>query len=78
MTKNTASDDSKGVIFDRNIFIIKSTGGQNCNLYLNAIILSQIIKSSIMLLDNIYTTSITHDDPHLQSSYFYSTGYRCH
>jgi hypothetical protein len=33
------------------------------------------LESSIMLLENIYSTGITHDDCHLRSSYFYSTGY---
>jgi hypothetical protein len=32
-----------------------------------------LIVTSIMLLDNIYSTGITHDNCHLQSSYFYST-----
>jgi hypothetical protein len=33
-----------------------------------------INKLSIMLLENIYNTSITHDDHHLRLSYFYRTG----
>jgi len=32
-------------------------------------------ESSIMLLENIYSTYATHDDYHLRSSYFYSTGH---
>jgi len=31
-----------------------------------------LLESSIMLLENIY--SISHDDRHLEKSYFYSTG----
>ncbi len=31
---------------------------------------------SFMLLASIYSTGITHDDHHLRSSYFYSTGHR--
>ena len=34
-----------------------------------------LLESSVMLLENIYSTGITHDDSNLQSSYFYSTGY---
>jgi hypothetical protein len=34
------------------------------------------LESSIMLLENIFSTGITHDGRHLQSSYFYSTGHR--
>jgi hypothetical protein len=34
------------------------------------------LKSSIMLLENIYSMGITNDDCHLQSSYFYSIGHR--
>jgi len=30
---------------------------------------------SAMLLENIHSTSITHDNHHLWSSYFYSTGH---
>jgi hypothetical protein len=29
-----------------------------------------ILESSIMLLDNIYSTGVTYDDRHLLSSYF--------
>ncbi len=36
------------------------------------------LELSIMLLENIYSTGITHDDRHLQSSYFYSTGHHRH
>jgi hypothetical protein len=35
-----------------------------------------LLGSSIMLLENIYSTGITNDDCQLQSSYFYSTGHR--
>ena len=34
-----------------------------------------LLESLIMLLKNIYGTGVTHDDRHLQSSYFYSTGH---
>jgi len=34
-----------------------------------------ILELSIMLPENIYSTGITHDDRHLQLSYFYSTGH---
>ncbi len=33
-----------------------------------------LLESSIMLLENIYSTGATHDDHHFWSSYFYSTG----
>ncbi len=33
-----------------------------------------LLESSIMLLENIYTTGIPHGDCHLRSSYLYSTG----
>jgi hypothetical protein len=33
-------------------------------------------ESSTTLLENIYSTCVTHDDCHLQSSYFYSKGQR--
>ncbi len=29
-----------------------------------------------MLLENIYSTGVTHDDRHLRLSYLYSTGHR--
>ncbi len=32
-----------------------------------------LLEPSITLLKNIYSTSVTHADRHLQSSYFYST-----
>ncbi len=32
-------------------------------------------ETSIMLLENIHSTGITHDNCHLQSSYFYSTSF---
>jgi hypothetical protein len=35
-----------------------------------------LLESSIMLLQNIYSTDITHDDCHLRSSYFYSSGHK--
>jgi hypothetical protein len=34
-----------------------------------------LLELSIMLLENIYSTGVTHDNRHLQSSYFYSTGH---
>ncbi len=30
-------DDARGVIYDRRMFIILATGGQNSNLYLNVV-----------------------------------------
>ncbi len=38
------------------------------------IIILTTLEVSFVLLDNIYSTGITHDDHHLRSSYFYSTG----
>jgi hypothetical protein len=38
-------------------------------------VLFMLLELSIMLLENIYSTGITHDDIYLQSSCFYSTGY---
>jgi hypothetical protein len=38
----------------------------------------KLLESSIMLLENIYSTCITHDDRHVQLSYFYSTGHHRH
>jgi hypothetical protein len=35
-----------------------------------------LLESSIMHLENIYSTGVTHDDHHLQSSYLYSAGHR--
>jgi len=35
---------------------------------------SMLLESSIMLLQSIYSTSITHEDRHLRLSDFYSTG----
>jgi hypothetical protein len=35
-----------------------------------------ILELSLMLLDTIYSTGITHDDRHLHSSYFYSKDHR--
>jgi hypothetical protein len=35
----------------------------------------RLLESSIMLLVNIYSTGITHDNCHLRLSYFYSTGH---
>jgi hypothetical protein len=40
-----------------------------------AVILATLVVS-YMLLDIIYSTGITHDDHHLRSAYFYSTGHR--
>jgi hypothetical protein len=34
-----------------------------------------LLESLIMLLKNIYGTGVTHDDRHLRSLYFYSTGH---
>jgi len=39
------------------------------------IIIMKTLEVSFMLLENLYSTVITHDDRHLQSSYFYITGY---
>jgi hypothetical protein len=39
-------------------------------------VLFMLLESSVMLLENIYNTGITHDDRHLRLSYFYSTGQR--
>ncbi len=36
-----------------------------------------LLDSSITLLENIYSTGVTHDDCHLRSSYFYDTGPSC-
>ncbi len=36
----------------------------------------KLLVSSSMLLENIYSSGVTHDDHHLRSSYFYSTGQR--
>ncbi len=44
-----------------------------CTLYL--IKYGTLLESSIMLLSNIYSAGITHDDHPLQSSYYYSTGH---
>jgi hypothetical protein len=33
-----------------------------------------LLESSIMLLENIYSTSVTHDARHLRLSCFYRTG----
>ncbi len=33
------------------------------------------VEPLIMLLENIYSTGVTYDDCHIQSSYFYSTGH---
>jgi hypothetical protein len=35
-----------------------------------------LLVSLIMLLENIYSTGVNHNDHHLQASYFYSTGQR--
>ncbi len=48
----------------------------NCGVTLKTLEVSfMLLESSIMLLESIYSTGITHDDHHLQSSYFYSTGH---
>jgi hypothetical protein len=39
------------------------------------IVILMTLEVSFMLLEIIYSTCITHDDRHLQSSYFYSTGH---
>jgi hypothetical protein len=36
------------------------------------------LEPSIMLLENIFSSRVTHDDRHLRSSYFYSTGHMFH
>jgi hypothetical protein len=41
------------------------------------IVILTTLEVSFMLLENIYSTGITNDNRHLQSSDFYSTGYRC-
>jgi hypothetical protein len=38
------------------------------------IVIQMTLEVSFMLLENIYSTGITHDNCHLRSSYFYSTG----
>ncbi len=35
-----------------------------------------LLESSIKLLENIYSSGVTHDDCHLRMSYFYSTDHR--
>jgi hypothetical protein len=40
------------------------------------IIILTILEMSSIVLGNIYSTGITHDDHHLQLPYFYSTGHR--
>jgi hypothetical protein len=43
-----------------------------CHLWLSI----ELLESSIMLLDNIYSTGVTHDDRHITIKHFYSTGHR--
>ncbi len=38
------------------------------------ILITMTLEVSFMLLENIYSTGITHDDRHLPASYFYSIG----
>jgi hypothetical protein len=38
------------------------------------ILITMTLEVSFMLLENIYSTGITHDDHHLPSSYFYNIG----
>jgi hypothetical protein len=39
------------------------------------VIYATLLESSILLLENIYSTVITYDNCHLRWSYFYSTGH---
>jgi hypothetical protein len=40
------------------------------------IIILTTLEVSFMVLEHIYSTGVTHDDRHLLSSYFYSTGHK--
>jgi hypothetical protein len=39
------------------------------------IVIMATLEVSFMLLENIYSAGITHDNRHLRSSYFYNTDY---
>jgi hypothetical protein len=45
-------------------------------ILMNLSLLFMLLDLSIRLLDNIYSTGVTHDDRHMVIKYFYSIGHR--
>jgi hypothetical protein len=58
---------------DRNSFIIQATEVMLQVVASPTIVILMTLEVSFMLLENIYSTRVTHDDCHLRLSYFYST-----
>jgi hypothetical protein len=57
------------MVNDNSRFVSQSRSKLWCHFLISLEVSFMLLDSSIMLLENIYSTGITYDDHHLQSSY---------